>query len=115
HIAAITGLEPAWRYAFRVMLIYAATRIKDPSFVTLLATYVEKLGNDVHAWYDTMAVAPDDVRWGPKLPALLVREGLALPHDPAVWKSAVFMLGEDDASEGADEVDARLRAQATLT
>ena len=115
HVAAIAGVEPAWRYAFRVMLTYAATRIKDPSFVTLLATYVEKFGNDVHAWYDTMAVAADDVHWGPKLPGLLTREVLALPHDPAVWKSAVYMLGEDNASDGADEVDARLRAQAKLT
>ena len=115
HVVAITGVEPAWRYAFRVMLTYAATRIKDASFVTLLGTYVEKFGNDVHAWYDTMAVAPDDVHWGSKLPALLVREVQALPHDPAVWKSAVFMLGEDNASDGADEVDARLRAQAQLT
>ena len=44
HVAAIAGLESPWRYAFRVLLTYSATRIKDASFVKLLATNIEKFG-----------------------------------------------------------------------
>jgi hypothetical protein len=114
HVAALTNVEPPWRYAFRVMTVYAATRIKDAQFVTLLGMFLEKFGNDSHVWYDSLAVAPDDVHWGRGLIALLAREAETLPHDPAVWKSAALLMGDDDAGAGYDEVVARLRAQATL-
>ena len=114
HVAAIAGLESPWRYAFRVLLTYSATRIKDASFVKLLATDLEKFGNDLRAWYDPMAVAPDDVHWGRGFLALLAREGETLPHNPEVWKAAALLLGSDDASDGVDEVDLRLRKQASL-
>jgi hypothetical protein len=96
------------------MLAYAATRIKDAQFVSLVGSYLEKFGNDVHVWYDSLAVAPDDVHWGPSFIGTLAREAQSLPHEPAVWKSAALLMGDDDASDGVDEVDARLRAQATL-
>jgi hypothetical protein len=111
---AIAGIDSPWRYAFRVMLAYAATRIKDAQFVSLVGSYLEKFGNDVHVWYDSLAVAPDDVHWGPSFIGTLAREAQSLPHEPAVWKSAALLMGDDDASDGVDEVDARLRAQATL-
>lgn len=114
HVVAIAGTEVPWRYAFRVMLTYAATRIKDAQFVSLLGSYLEKLGNDLHAWYDPLAVAPDDIRWGPSFLATLAREGEILPHEPSVWKAAVLLMATVDAGDAIEEVEARLRAQATL-
>ena len=61
-----------------------------------------------------MAVAPDDVHRGHGFLALLAREGETLPHNPEVWKAAALLLGSDDASDGVDEVDLRLRKQASL-
>lgn len=114
HVAAITSIDTPWRYAFRVLLTYAATRIKDAQFVDLVAMHLGKLGNDVHVWYDPMAVAPDDARWGRGLVALLAREAQALPHDPSVWKAAALLLGDESAGDAVDEVDRRLASQATL-
>ena len=114
HVVAIAGSDAAWRYAFRIMINYAATRIKDAQFVKLLASYLERFGNDLHVWYDSLAVAPDDVHWGPSFTATLAHEAQSLPHEPAVWRSAALLMGDDDASDGVDEVDARIRAQATI-
>jgi hypothetical protein len=115
HVAAITNIETPWRYAFRVLLTYSATRIKDAKFVALLAAHLEKFGNDLHAWYDPMAVAPDDIHWGRGFIALLAREGQALPHNPDIWRAAALLLADADGNDGVEEVDARLQKQATLT
>jgi hypothetical protein len=115
HVAAITNVDAPWRYAFRVLLTYSATRIKDAKFVSLLAAHIEKFGNDLHVWYDPMAVAPDDIHWGQGFVALLAREGQALRHNPDVWKAAALLLADENGNDGVDEVDARLRKQATLT
>jgi hypothetical protein len=115
EIAALTSLEPPWRYSFRVMTVYAGTRIKTASFAKVAAMFVEKFGPELRLFYDAAAVAPEDVTWLDPFASLLVREVVALPHDPTVWQAAALLFGDEaDAARGSDEVVARLQRQATL-
>ncbi|MDB4971212.1 MAG: hypothetical protein JWN44_6901, partial [Myxococcales bacterium] len=113
HISAITNLESPWRYAFRTLVLYAAMRVKGAQFVSIMQSFLESFGNDLHIWYDTLASAPDDIHWGPTFTATLAREAFALPHEPAVWKSVALLMGDEDASTGYDEVRARIQSQAS--
>ncbi|MGZ3438133.1 MAG: hypothetical protein ACXVDD_01370 [Polyangia bacterium] len=114
HVAAITSLESPWRYAYRVMTVYAASVTHNNDFVAVMQRFLETFGNDFHTWYDSVSVSPDDATWGPGFYALVHREAATLPHEAAVWRVLPLMLGGDGAQDAYDEIEARLKKQATL-
>jgi hypothetical protein len=114
HIAAISSLESPWRYAYRVMTVYAAKLTRTRDFVQVVQRFLEFFGNDFNVWHDSADVSPDDATWGPGFYSMLHREALTLPHDASVWRVLPLMLGGDGAEAAYDEIEERLKRQSTL-
>ena len=129
HLGTIAGARPAtleavgaackrdlaWRYGAHVRAVVAAAQLapnsKEP--LQLAHDYVTGFGNDLGFWRELVSVVPPSAPLRADALAVLTREALALPHEPAVWQALTLLIAGARGAEPAHrEIAARLAAQA---
>jgi hypothetical protein len=118
RLDAICGELPLWRYAARVRVGSAAAQLPPTSAkpLHLLSHYIGGFGNDFRCWTEALLAAPERATWRAESCRILGREARHLPHEPAVWKPLLMIVGGAPRTieSAIAELEARLNQQSQL-
>jgi hypothetical protein len=106
--------EGTWRYGNRAAAVVAAAQCPtdSPRPAERVHAYLTGFGNDLRMWTETLSSARETAGWKREAFRMIVRECLALPHEPAAWKPLMMFLGtKEQIAAAAAELDGVIAAQ----
>lgn len=114
RVETLLAAEGAWRYGARAAAVVAAAQapVESARPAERVHAFLTGFGNDLRMWVEALSSARETAGWKREAFRMLVRECMALPHEPAAWKPLILFLGsKEQIAAAATEIDGVIAAQ----